>query len=150
MANEIILECDAKKNSGAETKECPFCMGIIHVNAKKCKYCGEILDLTLREIETLKKNSLNIINNNSSNNGSIRSEPVMAPAKSRLIYILLALFFGIFGIHNFYAGYGNRGIVQLLVTLFLGWLIIPLIIICFWVLIEIVVVSSDGRGVAFS
>ncbi len=69
--------------------------------------------------------------------------------KSRLAYIVLALFFGTLGIHNFYAGRTGSGIFQLLITLFLGWLIVPLFIVVFWVLIEIIAVSKDGNGVAF-
>lgn len=34
--------------SPARTKTCPFCAEPIHVDAKKCKHCGEIIDPTLR------------------------------------------------------------------------------------------------------
>jgi len=39
---------DLTKDSPA-TKECPFCSEVIHINAKKCKHCGEILDPVLRK-----------------------------------------------------------------------------------------------------
>ena len=66
--------------------------------------------------------------------------------KSRTVYVLLALFLGLLGIHNFYAGYTTKAIIQLLVTLLTGWLIIPLFVIAFWVLIEIVVTDKDANG----
>ena len=66
--------------------------------------------------------------------------------KSKTVYVLLALFLGLLGIHNFYAGYTTKAIIQLFVTLLTGWLIIPLFVIAFWVLIEIVVTDKDANG----
>jgi hypothetical protein len=37
------------------TIECPSCAEQIKPTAKKCRHCGEILDLLMRDIETLKK-----------------------------------------------------------------------------------------------
>ncbi|MFN7020658.1 MAG: NINE protein [Phycisphaerales bacterium] len=73
------------------------------------------------------------------------AQPV--PACSRAVYILLALFLGTLGIHNFVAGYTGRGVAQLLITLFTFWLIIPLIAVWIWVLVEICTVTHDRRGV---
>ena len=69
--------------------------------------------------------------------------------KSRLVYIMLGFFLGALGIHNFYAGYNGTGIAQLLITIFLGWLFIPLIIVWIWVLVEICVVNKDAQGQQF-
>lgn len=66
--------------------------------------------------------------------------------KSRTSYILLGLFLGSLGVHNFYAGYAGRGVAQLLITLFLGWLILPLFFIGLWVIIEVITVKTDARG----
>ena len=38
-------------------------------------------------------------------------------AKSKLIAGLLGIFFGAFGIHNFYLGYNGKGLAQLLMSL---------------------------------
>ena len=70
--------------------------------------------------------------------------------QSRLAYILLALFFGGLGIHNFYAGYTGKGITQLLLCVLLFWLVIPLIIVGLWVLIEIITVTKDAKGIPFN
>lgn len=72
---------------------------------------------------------------------------IMRPAKSRAAFILLGLFLGGFGIHNFYAGYAGKGVAQLLITLLAGWLIVPLLIVGIWVLVEIIAVDTDVTGV---
>ena len=74
---------------------------------------------------------------------------VAAAPKSRVTYILLGLFLGGLGIHNFYAGRSGAGVVQLLLTLFLSWLVFPIFIVGLWVLIELFVVKTDGKGVPF-
>ncbi len=91
---------------------------------------------------------INININNAQN--SYPQHPVYPyPPKSRLVYILLGLFLGGFGIHNFYAGRSGIGASQLLIVLFTGWLLIPLVIVGFWIIIEICTVNRDGTGVPF-
>jgi TM2 domain-containing membrane protein YozV len=70
--------------------------------------------------------------------------------KSRVAFVLLGLFLGGLGIHNFYAGYTGRAVAQLLITLFLFWLIFPLIIVGIWALIEVIVVTRDASGTPFT
>jgi TM2 domain-containing membrane protein YozV len=67
-------------------------------------------------------------------------------AKDRVAYVLLAVLLGI-GIHNFYAGYTTRGIIQLLVSIlscgilwFFMWI---------WAIIEACTVTQDANGVRF-
>jgi len=67
-------------------------------------------------------------------------------AKDRVTYVLLAVLLGI-GIHNFYAGYTTRGIIQLLVSIlscgilwFFMWI---------WAIIEACTVTQDANGVRF-
>ena len=72
------------------------------------------------------------------------------PLKSRVTYILLGLFLGNLGIHNFYAGYTVKGIIQLLITILIGWwLVVPLFAVGIWVLIEICTVQTDFQGRPF-
>ncbi|MBL8149475.1 MAG: NINE protein [Blastocatellia bacterium] len=86
------------------------------------------------------------VNNNFNQNMVAPMMMPMRSSRSRVAYILLAFFLGCFGIHNFYAGYSGRGIAQLLITLFLGWLGIGIIITAIWSFIEIVTVSRDAEG----
>ena len=71
-------------------------------------------------------------------------------AKSRVAYVVLGLFLGGLGIHNFYAGYTAKAGAQLLITVLTGWLIVPLIAVGIWVLIEICTIRQDAQGVQFS
>jgi len=78
---------------------------------------------------------------------SLVAQPhVVKTAKSRGVYIILGLFFGTLGLHNFYAGYNGRAVVQLLITLLLGWFVIGLVITGIWALTELVAVDRDAAG----
>lgn len=71
-------------------------------------------------------------------------------SKTRVIYIVLGLFLGTLGIHNFYAGHSTRGLIQLLITLFTGWLIFPLIGIFIWNIVDFISVTKDSDGLELS
>jgi hypothetical protein len=76
--------------------------------------------------------------------------PGYSTGKSRVVYVLLGLFLGLFGIHNFYAGYNTTGIIQLLLNVFLFWTFIVPFGVAIWVIIEICTVTQDSNGAAFS
>lgn len=68
--------------------------------------------------------------------------------KSRTSYIVLGIFLGALGIHNFYAGYTGRAVGQLCLTvLTLGYLGI---VSWIWAIIEICIVEKDSTGLRFS
>jgi TM2 domain-containing membrane protein YozV len=68
--------------------------------------------------------------------------------KSRTTYIVLGIFLGAFGVHNFYAGYTGRAVGQLCLTvLTLGYLGI---VSWIWAIIEICIVEKDSTGLSFS
>lgn len=69
-----------------------------------------------------------------------------SPPKTRVAYILLGLFLGGLGIHNFYAGYTSKGVTQLLLTLFLWWTIIVPIGVGIWTIVEVCTVDRDAQG----
>ena len=56
MENQDILQ-------NSETKPCPFCAETIHINAKKCKHCGEFLDTQRRvpPVQAMPNNDANQI-----------------------------------------------------------------------------------------
>ena len=71
-----------------------------------------------------------------------------ATHKSRTSYIVLGIFLGALGIHNFYAGYTGRAVGQLCLTvLTLGYLAI---VSWVWAIIEICIVEKDSTGLRFS
>ena len=99
--------------------------------------------------------------------------PVRGTAgKSRIVYVLLGIFLGMYGIHNFFAGYTGKAIGQLIITLIMcwlvipmiavgsagnealaGWLVIPMIAVAavwIWVIVEVCSVTQDAQGNYFS
>lgn len=73
--------------------------------------------------------------------------------KTRVIFVLLGIFLGIFGVHNFYAGYTKKGAMQLVATVLIGfyaeiaswlWLVVWL-----WAIAEICIVSKEADGTQF-
>ncbi len=71
--------------------------------------------------------------------------------KSRICAGLLAIFLGTFGAHNFYLGHTGKAVAQLLITLLLWWLFLPIIGVAIWGLVEGIMLLSgstvvDGRG----
>lgn len=69
--------------------------------------------------------------------------------KSRIAFIVLAVTIGPLGVHNFYAGYTKRGLVQLAITVLLGWTVLPLVAMGAWNFFEAVTVKTDAQGRPF-
>ncbi len=130
-----------------DTKPCPFCGETIKAVAKKCRFCGEMLDGSVVPSDGNKPDaSIQVV---------VKSEQVVTPCappppiypKSRTAFIVLAILLGPLGVHNFYAGYNLRGGMQLAMTIFLGWFVVPLIAVYIWILLEILFVREDERCV---
>ena len=120
-----ILKTAAKKYN---FKDCWYCAETIKINAKICKHCGHTIDQHLK-------------------NHQDQQRELNQPGVSRVGFILLGLFLGGLGIHNFYAGYAGRGITQLLLSIsgiFLCF--IPNIVVFIWNIIELCAVDVDGHG----
>ena len=73
--------------------------------------------------------------------------------KTRVIFVLLGIFLGIFGVHNFYAGYAKKGAMQLVATVLIAfyaeiaawlWLAVWL-----WAIVEICMVNHEADGTQF-
>lgn len=72
--------------------------------------------------------------------------PVAQP-KTRVIFVLLGIFLGVFGVHNFYAGYVKKGAIQLCVTLLSCFY--AAVVSWIWAIIEICTVNKDAEGRQF-
>jgi TM2 domain-containing membrane protein YozV len=74
------------------------------------------------------------------------TNPVVAP-KSRVAYVVLAIFLGMLGLHNFYAGYTKKAVIQLLITVLTlglgGW------ISWIWAIVDLCTVTRDAPGIPF-
>jgi len=73
--------------------------------------------------------------------------------KTRVIFVLLGVFLGIFGAHNFYAGYTKKGALQLVTTVLTAfyaeiaaWL---WVVVWVWAIVEICVINQDADGTQF-
>jgi TM2 domain-containing membrane protein YozV len=68
--------------------------------------------------------------------------------KSRVAFVLLAVFLGSFGAHNFYAGYNKKAVVQLCITICTCFA--ASIVTWIWAIVEACVVNKDDDGVLLS
>lgn len=68
--------------------------------------------------------------------------------KTRMLYIILGIFLGGLGVHNFYAGRIGCGVAQLLISLLTLGIGYPFVFI--WVIIELCTVTKDGSGKPFA
>jgi TM2 domain-containing membrane protein YozV len=68
-------------------------------------------------------------------------------AKNRTTFIVLGVLLGPFGGHNFYAGYKNKAIAQLLLTLLTLGLASPMSWV--WAVIDVCTIDQDSKGIKF-
>ncbi len=146
-ASTFISTTNIIQNQKDENMKCSVCSSDLSTDAAFCPKCGTAVNRQTAAITNTQNypqgQQINVVVNQTDN----------FPRKSRLAYIVIGLFFGALGIHNFYAGRPGSGIFQLLITLFFGWLniftfwlipgIFPLFI---WVVCELIFVSKDGFG----
>ena len=69
------------------------------------------------------------------------------PRKNRVVFVLLAVFLGAVGAHNFYAGYTRKAVIQLCITILTCS--IGGIITWIWAVVEACTVDHDDDGVEF-
>ena len=70
------------------------------------------------------------------------------PSKSKVAFVLLGVFLGSLGIHNFYIGRTKQGVIQLLISVlsvgmlsFASWI---------WAIVDICTINADANGVPLS
>jgi hypothetical protein len=68
-------------------------------------------------------------------------------AKNRITFIVLGVLLGMFGAHNFYAGFNKKAIAQLLISVFSVGFASPMVWV--WAVIDICTVFRDSKGVKF-
>lgn len=95
------------------------------------------------------KKERTVAKNPAANNALLSDEEMVSP-KSRAAAVVLCLFVGGFGIHNFYLGRIGRGVCQLILTLVGFVTAIPLVVVGVWIVIELIMIlvgsCNDGEG----
>jgi TM2 domain-containing membrane protein YozV len=126
--SKFCAACGQEVSTGIH---CTSCNAELDDNTAFCKYCG-----TQTHVEKNREEERYSFNQNAT---------AIVGSKSKVLSIVLALFLGCFGVHNFYLGYTTRGIAQLvasIISLFFtggfGNLIIGI-----WVLVEVVLIATD-------
>lgn len=86
-----VIEVEPKEPIITFEKECPFCSEYIKNTAKKCKHCGEILDVVLRAADESKR-----VNNVFMNSSSSSAAVAVTQSKSfpHLLHFVLSLITG--------------------------------------------------------
>ena len=123
--------------------QCPDCSTQVSDQAQACPSCGYPI---AKKVSGDIAREFGVVDYTRRASVGPQTIAVVKSAKSRGVYIILGLFLGCLGIHNFYAGYHGRGAAQLIITLLLGWFIIGLVITGLWALIEICSVTEDAAG----
>ena len=128
--------------------KCEYCENEVTADARICPSCGASVRHERSATITVSSSPHQVVHKQMINQSVI--EQFERVPKSRVAYILLGLFLGGLGIHNFYAGRPNRALGQLLTTLLAGWLIIPLFAVFIWCIVDICAITTDGDGVRFT
>ena len=98
----VCLNCGVKVGNGV--KYCAHCGKPVNPEAEICLSCGM----------KLKKQGLDNVTD------SVLSDGWVPTGKSSLIAILLCLFLGGLGIHNFYLGETKKGVIKIIFLFILG------------------------------
>lgn len=117
--------------------DCRFCGADNVTGARFCEQCGQSL----------------LEGTSQSEGGSYFKKAAEEwSVRSRTVFVLLGVFFGLLGIHNFYAGYVLKGVVQFFiggityaVYPFTGTLI-PILLLIVWIILELIFVKKDYDG----
>jgi len=136
--------------------KCPKCGRETQDKTKFCGWCGADMNNPFQTKEKPIQPEVmdeKDIKRQQSNESNPNSNPMQDP-KSKLVAGLLAIFVGGLGIHNFYLGYTQRGIIQLILSTVGSILIIGPIIAWLWAFIEGIQIFTgeidrDANGVKF-
>lgn len=136
---------------------CQYCNNALPNDVRTCPSCGAPVPEVKNESDPADKKEIKKLDLNIATPKN--NKPIITLAdgsqtqgdyepKIRTVYMVLSfLFLGLFGIHNFYAGYIGRGFIQMIITVFLWWLIFPLVIVYIWNILEAVCITKDANGV---
>jgi TM2 domain-containing membrane protein YozV len=128
---------------------CPTCQRENYDKTKECVWCGATLNNPFQRKE--KPIQPEILDEKTYQKKQTNSTNVSSEPKQRVIAGILALFVGGLGIHNFYLGYTEKAVIQLLLST-VGWIVgIGPVIAGVWAFIEGIQILTgdikvDGKG----
>lgn len=123
-ANPAALDMAAGAAEPAQIN-CAFCDELVSAKAKKCRHCGETLDVGMRKAEEALRASERGGGNVYMNAAvSAPSAPALTYNKSKVVAAMLALFLGGLGVHKFYLSRPMQGLLYLVFC----WTFIPSIL----------------------
>lgn len=109
---------------------CPECNKQVSDQATACPSCGYPMSVRLDAAAA-----------------KAAKDGVVTVRKSRGVYIVLGLLFGLLGVHSFYAGYYWQGFFQLLLGVVLWSTYIGPLVVIVWTLASLVTETHDASGV---
>lgn len=123
--------------ASAPSRRCGGCGAEIPGQEGICPYCGASLpdNVALPTVPTAPV-------------AAVQQPAEQAPVKHKNTYLLLGILLGGLGIHNFYAGYTKKGVIQLLVTLLTAGY--GSVVSWIWAIIDVCTVKQDAQGIPFA
>jgi TM2 domain-containing membrane protein YozV len=114
--------------------KCPDCGRETQDQTKYCGFCGA--NMNQPSSKKAKPIEPEVMDEKDVKRTQSQTSNPQTESKSKIAAGLLGIFLGSFGVHNFYLGYTNRGVTQLLLTTVGSLLIIGPFIASVWGLIE--------------
>ena len=156
---------------------CEYCGNNIPPETSTCVSCGA--PCKYQASTSSKAKSKNAVTDNSAPRTPFNPENDIAPLKfpvketkeddfledenngfkSRTVYICLAIIFGLFGAHNFYAGHKIRAIIQLMSGFGSIVFLVPILpdigyavmsVVMIWEFVELFIIKKDAEGKSFA
>lgn len=129
--------------------KCPDCGRETQDQTKYCGFCGAEMNKPSSKKD--KPIEPEVMDEKDVKRKKAQAFNPQAEPKSKLVAGLLGIFVGGLGVHNFYLGYTNRGIQQLLLSTVGSLLIIGPFIAWIWAFIEAIqiltgTVNTDANG----
>ena len=127
-------------------KFCAHCGTSLDEGTKFCQNCGSNCEAVSAKAPEAPQMNATMVNNPAP---TVSMNSAAVPGKSRVVAGLLGLFFGSWGVHNFYLGRTGRAVAQLLITVLSCFLLS--FISGIWGFIESILilcgnVQVDGNG----
>lgn len=143
---------------GGNDMKCEYCDNAVPMGATRCPSCGAMVSAEAYSNEkTVAKGGGGLNKGYSAETGWVKMQSDNVVRDPRLeglddsirrfrwVYVLLAIFLGMMGIHNFYAGYVKRGVAQMILSI-LGVFCFGYLISFLWSLVEAIAVRRDADG----